>query len=115
MKVNPSPLGMPLSYYSNLYRVNQLPPVPVTLKKALDTTTLPYTAHSDNFPKDFLSSKLLSHLYNHFYPKLTEPSKYIIHHVDSDEKKDFSLFSMLNPFECETDESDEETDDYNGL
>lgn len=112
MLVNPTSPGMPLNYYSNLYRVNQIPLENLPVKKTTESPVSPYLSDLENLKNEFLPSKLLAHLYNHFYPKFFEPSKYIIHHMDGKKHKSSSFLSMFNPFACETDESSGEGDMY---
>lgn len=113
MRANPSSSIIPLNHYTTVYRPNQIPRVATTVPKVIDTTTISYPSYLDNFPKDFLSTKLLSHLYS----QLLAPSKYAVHHLDDSSKnkirnKDGSLFRMFNPFLCESEESSGEGDDY---
>lgn len=113
MRLIPSPTPVPM----NLLRSNQITPTTIAsaMRKSLTMTPYNYATTIDNFPKDTFPSRNLAHsVKHHHHNYIRPPSKYIIHHVDesdNNEEDDDSFLSMLNPFECESEESDDENDE----
>lgn len=111
MRLIPSPTPFPL----NLYKANQITPTTIAsaMRKSLDIAPYSYATTFDNFPRESIPSKGLPHKFkSYFNPKpITPPTKYIIHHIDDSDNKDESFFGMFNPFECESEYSDEDDDE----
>jgi len=111
MRLIPSPTPFPL----NLYKAYQITPTTIAsaMRKRLDMTPYTYATTIDNFPRESIPSKGFPHKFKpYFNPKpITPPTKYIIHHVDDSDNKDESFFGMFNPFECESEYSDDDAED----
>lgn len=97
------------------HRINYYKKIPLATQtmKTLDSSPYITGMHNfDIFDRDFVPSKALSQLYNHFYhsKKPEKPNKYKIIHTDADSSES-SWLDYLNPFHCDEDYSERDADD----